>query len=426
MGFAQVKLYFSRSHYPLKLGQLLSIWTAFISDATKADGTTIRGVLVCANLFPGRVTSDHIMIHTNRATDSLCRTPLDYRKGKPLQGLMTLDSYLGSGGHDDVIGAKILVCVKSIGAKRRILKKSGGESDLAEVMLFDNTGEIRWTLWGETIESAKDWQPGKTVLLISNPRYRVEMYSGRGSVGIQHSTMVDVDPDFPDAEWLRKFAVGLRKKESLCVEFPDDVFSEDVIEGAEYGLNIIMFRLAEIDEWYVNIISSAFIFCMLTPVVGCETILATRSPGTLTSRSWTCHLPNFIASRCCCVMNGLKLSFHSHITSANTYFSVSCGVRIYANWLEIPCKNCSKPLKLYLNPRIIGTLIDETGCIAPGKLLWSQRAWEQLLGRRVKEVTEMTNEEIRLLEQRMMFMRMHLVFGWEESVGRLAVLGMRA
>lgn len=125
-------------------------------------------------------------------------------------------------------------------------------------------------------------------------------------------------------------------------------------------------------------------------------------------------------------MNGLKLSFHSHITSANTYFSVSCGVRIYANWLEIPCKNCSKPLKLYLNPRIIGTLIDETGCIAPGKLLWSQRAWEQLLGRRVKEVTEMTNEEIRLLEQRMMFMRMHLVFGWEESVGRLAVLGMRA
>jgi len=55
-------------------------------------------------------------------------------------------------------------------------------------------------------------------------------------------------------------------------------------------------------------------------------------------------------------------------------------------------------------------------------LLWSERAWEQLLGRSVKEFTEMTAEERRLLEQRMLFMRMHLVFGWEESVGKLAIL----
>jgi hypothetical protein len=250
---SQIKLYFSRSQYPLKLRQLLSIWTVFISDATKADATAIQGVPVYANLFPGRVTSDHVMIHTTDATDSLCRAPLEYRKGKPLQGLMTIDSYLGSGGHDGVVGAKILVCVKSIGAKKRISKKTGGESDLAEVKLFDNTGEIRWTLWGEAIESAKDWQPGETILLISNPGYRVELYSGKGSIGFQHGTMVDVDPDFPDAEWLRKFAVRLTKKESLCVEFPEDVFTEDVIDGAEYGLNRIMFRLAEIDDWYVEI-----------------------------------------------------------------------------------------------------------------------------------------------------------------------------
>ena len=116
----------------------------------------------------------------------------------------------------------------------------------------------------------------------------------------------------------------------------------------------------------------------------------------------------------------------SYSQQLTLFFFYSCGVPIYANELEIPCRNCSKLLKLYLNPKIIGILIDETGCITPGKLLWSERAWEQLLGRTVKEVTEMTNEEIRWLEQRMMFMRMHLVFGWEESVGRLAILGMRA
>jgi hypothetical protein len=37
----------------------------------------------------------------------------------------------------------------------------------------------------------------------------------------------------------------------------------------------------------------------------------------------------------------------------------------------------------------------------------------------------MSIDDIRWLEQRLHFLRMHLVFGWEESVGRLAVLGMR-
>jgi hypothetical protein len=162
---------------------------------------------------------------------------------------MTLDSYLSSGGHDGVIGAKILVCVKSIGAKKKITKKGGGESELVEVHLFDNTGEVRWTLWGDMIESAKEWQPSKTILLISNPGYRVEAYSGKGSIGMQRATMVDVEPEMKDAEWLRKYALGLTKKESLCVEFPDDLWDEDVVEGAEYGVNRILFRLAEIDEW---------------------------------------------------------------------------------------------------------------------------------------------------------------------------------
>jgi hypothetical protein len=103
----------------------------------------------------------------------------------------------------------------------------------------------------------------------------------------------------------------------------------------------------------------------------------------------------------------------------------SCGVPVYANELRIPCPNCSKPLNLQLNTKIMGTLLDETGCIAPGKLLWSDRAWEQLLGRSVKKVTMMTTDEVRLFEQRAVFLRVHLVVGWEESVGRLAVLGVR-
>jgi hypothetical protein len=195
-------------------------------------------------MFPGRVTSDHIMIHTTSGGDGVCNTPLEYRKGQPLQGLMMLESYL-NGGHDGVTGAKILVCVKSIGAKKRITKKGGGETDLLEVLLFDHTGEVRLTLWNDIIDSAKSWQPGKTILLISNPAYRVG-YSGKGSIGLQHSTMIDVDPDFPDTEWLRRHAAGLTKKESLCLEFPENLWD---VEGAEYGIQRILFTLAEIDDW---------------------------------------------------------------------------------------------------------------------------------------------------------------------------------
>ena len=198
----QIKLNFSNSQYPLKLGQLLSIWTTFISDATKLNARAISGVLLYANRFPGRVTSDHVMIKTNSAMETLCRVPLDYCKGKSLQGLMTLDSYLRSGGHDVGVEAKLLVCVKSIGARKRISKKAGGDIEMVEVRLFENTGEVRWTLWGDTIESAKDWEPGKTILLISNPGYQVEVNSRKDSILVQRTTMermIDVDPDFPDA-----------------------------------------------------------------------------------------------------------------------------------------------------------------------------------------------------------------------------------
>jgi hypothetical protein len=92
--------------------------------------------------------------------------------------------------------------------------------------------------------------------------------------------------------------------------------------------------------------------------------------------------------------------------------------------LTSECVNCSKQVKMYLNPKIVGLLLDETGCIAAGKLLWSPRAWEIFFDRTIKEVTEMTLDEAKWFEQRVLFMRLHLVFGWETSVGRLAVLGV--
>lgn len=72
--------------------------------------------------------------------------------------------------------------------------------------------------------------------------------------------------------------------------------------------------------------------------------------------------------------------------------------------------------------------MDETGSIAPGKLLWTQTAWEQLLGRTAEEFASSTLELLRYMEKRFAYLRITLVFGWtreELSGGRLCVLGVR-
>jgi hypothetical protein len=106
--------------------------------------------------------------------------------------------------------------------------------------------------------------------------------------------------------------------------------------------------------------------------------------------------------------------------------SHSCGVPIYSNSTPYACKNCAKSIELQLNPTIIGTLLDESGCIGAGKLLWSASAWEELFGRSVLQFISLESREMRLLEQRISGMRITLFVGWKEEVGRLAVLAVRS
>ena len=57
------------------------------------------------------------MIHDASDQGVLCKTPLGYREGRQLGGLMTLSGFI-EGGYD-VNDGKILVVVKSIGARKR-------------------------------------------------------------------------------------------------------------------------------------------------------------------------------------------------------------------------------------------------------------------------------------------------------------------
>ena len=57
------------------------------------------------------------MVQDNSDTGTQCKTPLGYVDGKQLASLMTLKSFV-EGGHE-VDNGKILVCVKSIGGRKK-------------------------------------------------------------------------------------------------------------------------------------------------------------------------------------------------------------------------------------------------------------------------------------------------------------------
>ncbi|EEP75445.1 predicted protein [Uncinocarpus reesii 1704] len=126
------------------------------------------------------------------------------------------------------------------------------------------------------------------------------------------------------------------------------------------------------------------------------------------------------------------------------FYTECCNMPIFASSTHGQCGQCEQDIELKLNPRIIGSLADETGCISctpfqtsPAKkqslairgsspLLWSPTAWSQLLGREPAALLQgrdaaQVGQELLVLETLMLFSRITVLFGWSREVGKLAV-----
>jgi hypothetical protein len=57
------------------------------------------------------------MIHENSDDGTMFKRPIGHREGRQMADLMTLQNFV-DGGHD-VVGARILVVVKSLGQRKR-------------------------------------------------------------------------------------------------------------------------------------------------------------------------------------------------------------------------------------------------------------------------------------------------------------------
>ena len=70
----------------------------------------------------------------------------------------------------------------------------------------------------------------------------------------------------------------------------------------------------------------------------------------------------------------------------------------------------------------MGLTIDETGGIERGKLIWSDMAWKNFLGRTPDMLARANDGILRYLDSRLVFLKLTILFGWDPKVGRLLVL----
>ncbi|MCJ1381859.1 hypothetical protein MMC17_004971 [Xylographa soralifera] len=397
-GMLMVRLWYAKVDYKLHLGQLVSVWTPHISTSDSGS-LTLHGASLVTSIFPERDSSCYFMVQDNSDTGTLCKTPLGYVDGKQLASLMTLKSFV-DGGHE-VPDGKILVCVKSIGGRKKLTDKKGNPIEKVDVNVFDDTFQATLTLWNHMTDSAASWRPSHTILLITSAAFRD---GGRPGISMTSSTQVEVDPDMRDAEWLRAFAQRLTKKEHVNQPFPEDVFD---VETATTAQNRILFNIADIDEFVrasPNEIYTGYLNVLVTEL----SITRLHQRNMLCCTEW---YP--AASPSSPTIPPPRASNATPTSPSDSTLALS------VSRPSLP----QKPTRALTTPQV-GTLLDETGSLAAGKLIWSERAWEQLLGRTTEQLVRSGTQALKYLEHRMLFLRATLLFGWSAEVGRLVVLGV--
>lgn len=163
-------------------------------------------------------------------------------------------------GVEDIEKLLVLLMLTLHSVMTRKGKDNEREMDIVEIMVFDNTHEAKLDIWEPQCWSAATWVPSRTVLLITNPLYRVER---KNQISLEPSSFVDIDPAMQDAQWLREYALGKARREHVNPPCPENgMFSIKSIrrgrkelmkvvfdvESATTSETRILFTLADIDE----------------------------------------------------------------------------------------------------------------------------------------------------------------------------------
>ncbi|KAH7371258.1 hypothetical protein BKA66DRAFT_470009 [Pyrenochaeta sp. MPI-SDFR-AT-0127] len=374
-GVLTVRLWYANAQYKVRLGQLVTLWTVHVSNSSNHNSLAPSSAPLFTSMFPEGERNCYFMVHEDSDDGTQFKRPFNCKDLAMLPGLMTLKGF-ADGGYE-VENPKLLVCVKSIGARKQYINRNGTTSELVTLGIFDDTVAASLNLYGGLCDSASAFQPSKTILLISNPGWRIEKTA---KLSINGNSRVDIDPDFGDARCLRALAQRLSKEEHVNPPFPDIDASH-----FEHAAVRALYTFAEIDEC-----------ARLNPK---ETLFGYVSVIMTELNIVTPFKRNMLMSNEC------------------------CGIPVFANSASAKCTQCDKAVALRINPRILGPIIDETGQISSGKLILSDSAWEQLLGRTAEQLLVTDINVLQYLEHRLLFLRVTMGFTLrlDNEVERLAI-----
>ncbi|KAL1998817.1 hypothetical protein VTN02DRAFT_5532 [Thermoascus thermophilus] len=400
-GCILIRLWYIDLEYNLGLGSLFTVWTPHVSvpKPNPRSGGPNRGrgdpAPLMTSIFPERDGACRVVVHDDGVASRICRVPLGYREGQPPgHGLSSLAESRRLAGREASVETTVLVYVKAVGAVTRVTNSKGQPADKIDIGIGDESGEAILTLYGRMMLSALRWTPGSTILLISRVHWRLDW-----RLSVTARTMIDVDPDIVEAEWLRRAAVG----RSRCVNqaYPEGVFDVETLESAPVKLK---FTLADIDEFVrarPNEIYMGYMSLLITEV-----------------------------------------NLTTLYTKRRLFSAECCNMPLFANAVSADCGQCGRNVELRLNPQVIGALTDETGTIScsppppfrgpsalsnpPSRLsstplVWSPHAWRQLLGREPAELLTAAPAHLGSIQSRLRFLRITVVFGWSGEVGKLAI-----
>ena len=219
---------------------------------------SIPYVSMCTVIHPGAEPKEYAQFHdesVDSATTGLHRIPLEYdaeNLDEHLPGLMNIASFLAA-EDGSVGGRRLLACVGGIGPTQRFRPANRDvDVEFVDIDLHDETGSCVLRLWEDKINSTKHagfhWKPNETILLITNPT-RFEKKVGKQRTvysGIGNSTLVEINPVFSDADWLRRWVSSGVKRERVGIPVPVGIWDLKSVVG---GPARTLFTIAEVDEF---------------------------------------------------------------------------------------------------------------------------------------------------------------------------------
>ncbi|KAK9760345.1 hypothetical protein K7432_015737, partial [Basidiobolus ranarum] len=139
----------------------------------------------------------------------------------------------------------ILACVKKVFHTDEIMSRRGALKKRCIVVVDSESEEIPLFLWGEHCKGADSWVPFHT----TNPT--ISIYQEQSQLTFGYRALIEVDPDFRDAQWLRKYATTMKvdTEPSQMLTNPHSTFSTYKYTSNKPNQDMfnILFKISELD-----------------------------------------------------------------------------------------------------------------------------------------------------------------------------------